>query len=672
MRTLFSRTFRLTIFWAPLLILSACDDDRSSSNPPPVAQYTVSANAGAGGAISPGSLTRDSGDTADFTVTADSGFEVDSVSGCGGTLTANTYTTAALSADCSIDATFTAVVSAVPVTGLILDDTGRSIEGVEVFNDDGILARSDSSGAVELLLAGDDAMVIRLRKSGYTAQSVVLRVLDSKATFSSVMKVRALPNRVSADTVIDIIDQYGARVSIAGGSLVDQQGNVVTGDIDISMTSVDVSDSDQLMAFPGDFSGLNAQGEVQPLVMPYGTVEYFLSQNGEELNLAPSATATIEIPTFVTQHLNGDPIVVGQQNQLIWYLNEKTGQWVEEAAGVIVESQDSPTGLSARATISHFSWWNFDVTAGSIGGNGEPSDELNNNSCFAPIVFNNVPTGDVTAAVEFLTVPIDGPSHYGEIFLNGTAESSIRLPAGVDTLIYAQAFFADAPGIHYEARFTFRCQNGNSLVVNFEGPLLPSIQDFDILVAPVFELSGTGQNQVVSNLATAKWTVAGHQSLRLTEFDLPIDILLRLREGSVDIPLGPDSSADDQFEFTLIAQNDEGQVEVLQSASYIAESAPIVDYFSFAYLPGQIVQIRWAVNGADTTNIGYVPNGGADEDLTYIGGQIGLTGDRTDFPFDLVPAGGFGFRIVVEFVNQYGSTYRSFNRGDCPPDTDLC
>ena len=86
------------------VLLAACggggDGDGGS------ARFTVSASAGAGGGIAPTSATVASGETASFTVTADAGYAVDSVSGCNGSLSGNTYTTGAISADCTVSASF--------------------------------------------------------------------------------------------------------------------------------------------------------------------------------------------------------------------------------------------------------------------------------------------------------------------------------------------------------------------------------------------------------------------------------------------------------------------------------------------------------------------------------------------------------------------------------------
>lgn len=104
--------------------------------------YTVTASAGAGGSISPlGTQTVNANATPGFTVAASSGYTVSGVTGCGGTLNGSTYTTAPVTASCTVSATFTATQSAPPAGGsdpgtgswwpsadrLIADQTGTGV-----------------------------------------------------------------------------------------------------------------------------------------------------------------------------------------------------------------------------------------------------------------------------------------------------------------------------------------------------------------------------------------------------------------------------------------------------------------------------------------------------------------------------------------------------------------
>ena len=73
-----------------------------------LSQFVVTPVAGAGGSISPDTpQTVNSGQTIQFTVTPDTGYSIAGVTGCGGSLVGNTYTTGAITADCTVEASFT-------------------------------------------------------------------------------------------------------------------------------------------------------------------------------------------------------------------------------------------------------------------------------------------------------------------------------------------------------------------------------------------------------------------------------------------------------------------------------------------------------------------------------------------------------------------------------------
>lgn len=103
-----------------------------------VAQYTVTASAGSGGSIAPSSTILDAGSTTTFTVTANKGYVISGVTGCNGTLSGNTYTTATVNANCSIAATFV-----VPWTWVGGADTANA---ATVYGARGVTAASNSLG----------------------------------------------------------------------------------------------------------------------------------------------------------------------------------------------------------------------------------------------------------------------------------------------------------------------------------------------------------------------------------------------------------------------------------------------------------------------------------------------------------------------------------------------
>jgi hypothetical protein len=110
------------------LLLAACGGGGGSDPASTATTYTVSTSAGTGGSISPASATVNDGDTASFTVTPDSGYAIDSVSGCGGSLGGAIYTTGAISADCTVTASFAAALPTVSVAdaSVVEGDSGTT------------------------------------------------------------------------------------------------------------------------------------------------------------------------------------------------------------------------------------------------------------------------------------------------------------------------------------------------------------------------------------------------------------------------------------------------------------------------------------------------------------------------------------------------------------------
>lgn len=118
----------------PLLFLSlaACGGGGGSSGgagSSSTPSYTVSTSAGTGGSISPSSATVKDGGTTSFTVTPNTGYSIGTVSGCGGSLSGNTFTTGAVTADCTVTTSFTNTftVSTSAGTGGNISPTSASV-----------------------------------------------------------------------------------------------------------------------------------------------------------------------------------------------------------------------------------------------------------------------------------------------------------------------------------------------------------------------------------------------------------------------------------------------------------------------------------------------------------------------------------------------------------------
>lgn len=111
--------------------------------------YTVTTSVGVGGSISPAAATVGEGETMAFIITPESRYVINTVSGCGGSLSGSTYTTGPITADCTVTATLNYTA-----TGLL--DTNFNSVGYNSFEGGG---NSHDSGEA-VVIAADGSFYI--------------------------------------------------------------------------------------------------------------------------------------------------------------------------------------------------------------------------------------------------------------------------------------------------------------------------------------------------------------------------------------------------------------------------------------------------------------------------------------------------------------------------------
>jgi len=97
--------------------ITSCAEETDLNIAKPDTQYVVTATAGVGGSITPTRITVKPGDQAQFTIVAEANYRIENVSGCGaGSLANGVYTTAAITSDCEVSASFIADTSSITIT----------------------------------------------------------------------------------------------------------------------------------------------------------------------------------------------------------------------------------------------------------------------------------------------------------------------------------------------------------------------------------------------------------------------------------------------------------------------------------------------------------------------------------------------------------------------------
>jgi len=152
---------------------------------------------------------------------------------------------------------------------------------------------------------------------------------------------------VSSEAGGELNHPSGARIDLPSEGIIDENGAIYTGDVNVAMAWVDPSAQDLAARMIGDLSGIDEKGSRRAL-STYGMLQIeLLSDSGSELNLGENQFAELRFP------VPSDMVNNAPESIPLWSYNEIKGTWIQEGQAELVGSEY--VGL-----VSHFSSWNVD------------------------------------------------------------------------------------------------------------------------------------------------------------------------------------------------------------------------------------------------------------------------------------------------------------------------
>ncbi len=248
------------------------------------------------------------------------------------------------------------------INGVVVDQDGQPLAGVPVRLSTGEEQSTDDNGAFlfsELTPTSepDDELEryhVSFGGDGHTtAQRLVL--IEDWETRSLHVTLMETGSTVAFDAELGGSFEEGPlQVEIPPQAFVDGEGDVVTGEIQLSMTAPDVGVTGTAGA-PGDFWGVTADGETMGLAS-FGFFELVAEQDGEELNLAEGVT----VPTSYTmsEHLPETQMELLGDQMDFWWWNPDEAIWEYESTADVVTDAKGVRTMSVD--LPHFSSWNYD------------------------------------------------------------------------------------------------------------------------------------------------------------------------------------------------------------------------------------------------------------------------------------------------------------------------
>ncbi|MCA0175987.1 MAG: hypothetical protein LCH73_06820 [Proteobacteria bacterium] len=265
------------------------------------------------------------------------------------------------------------------VGGLALDaNTGNAVPNVTV-RLGGLTALTDATGNYTLPgVPLADRVSVVFGADTHIETSRIARVQAGRTE----VNVRLLP--YAADTVLPIatggtatVPDSTAQVVLPANGLVRADGTAASGNVRVRITPISPAVDPAQM--PGDYNTL-VEGALTPL-QSWGALNVRLyDEAGNELNLAPGASATLRIP--LSTRSSEWPETVP-----LYHFDQTAGVWVEEGTATLA---GEPGARYYTGTVTHFTTWNADRVYDTIYVNGCVADEVGNRIAHATVITDGI------------------------------------------------------------------------------------------------------------------------------------------------------------------------------------------------------------------------------------------------------------------------------------------
>jgi hypothetical protein len=245
------------------------------------------------------------------------------------------------------------------ITGIVTDESNQPIIGVQVMAY-GNVASTDVNGI--FVLKGDvnkKRCVLEFSRQGFMKRLHALIPSSVVNYVRIMMQGEPLSQSILTGNGGTVnLGSSGSVVFPANAFVINGTSTPYIGEVMVYTNHLTPDNSNFSMLIPGgDLSGVDANSNDVSLYS-YGMGSVTLKgTSGEDLQLANGINATITFPIASSQS------ATAPQSIVLWYLDEADGLWKEEG-------QATRVGNNYIAVVTHFTWWNCDVSCyrGTING----------------------------------------------------------------------------------------------------------------------------------------------------------------------------------------------------------------------------------------------------------------------------------------------------------------
>lgn len=232
--------------------------------------------------------------------------------------------------------------------GIVLDTSGNPVSGATVTIGSNTV-QTNFKGFFTFKNAGvkENFALVKVTKSGFIDGSRVLVPTNGINRVNIMMIPATTTASINSGTTSTVSLPNGTKVKF-DGSFKDASGNAYSGSVNVALYNLASSNQYLTELMPGSLLATNAGGNAR-IMETFGMVHVQLTgSSGQKLQIANGHTAEMTLPIDASQ------TSLAPNTIPLWSYDENTGMWNEEGSAVKV-------GNTYVGTVSHFSWWNWDV-----------------------------------------------------------------------------------------------------------------------------------------------------------------------------------------------------------------------------------------------------------------------------------------------------------------------
>lgn len=193
---------------------------------------------------------------------------------------------------------------------------------------------------------------IKATKAGYVDGSRSMVPTAGKNN----IRIMLIPNTplqtVTSGVASEVALPSGTKVNF-DGAFQDESGAIYTGAVQVAMFHLKSSDENLSSLMPGMLYAERENGD-EAVLETFGMLNVELrGSGGQKLNIANGHTAQI------TMKIDDSQTTTAPSSIPLWHFDEEGGYWKEDGVATKV-------GSNYVGTVSHFSWWNCDMSNSSI------------------------------------------------------------------------------------------------------------------------------------------------------------------------------------------------------------------------------------------------------------------------------------------------------------------